>query len=209
MVQAALGRSRTIYGRAYSARKNAIAMSSQETLRPWSAPTSRTRRPEKSVPRAKSAICGILSKTAATVRIAPINAEWFSAGVSRDRIMARELRWVDWSFRSRAPRITPRDWRHDRTLVGERRGRLSKRISSGKVLQKSLGAGRRRRTSTSTPGRETSASSPRQSVATAHRFYIFFYAWALPTEADIFHDKNVITRPHGRCNDRPAAAELK
>src|SRR3984893_13862694 len=32
--------------------------------------------------------------------------------------------------------------------------------------------------STSKPGRETSASSPRQSVATAHRFYIFFYAGA-------------------------------
>jgi hypothetical protein len=29
------------------------------------------------------------------------------------------------------------------------------------------------------------------------------------SRADIFHDKNVITTPYRRCNDRPAAAELK
>ena len=34
-------------------------------------------------------------------------------------------------------------------------------------------------------------------------------ARALRFEADIFHDKNVITRPRGSCNDGPAAAELK
>jgi hypothetical protein len=49
-------------------------------------------------------------------------------------------------------------------------------------------------------------------VAPARRFYTLFYAaagGALRIAADIFRDKNVITRPHGKCNDGPAAAELK
>jgi hypothetical protein len=43
------------------------------------------------------------------------------------------------------------------------------------------------------------------------RFCTLFFtqerARALRIAADIFHDKNVITRPHARCNGRPAAAE--
>jgi hypothetical protein len=49
-------------------------------------------------------------------------------------------------------------------------------------------------------------------VEAAFRFYTFFYVGpsaGVTLRTDIFHDKNVITRPHGRCNDRPAAAELK
>jgi hypothetical protein len=42
-----------------------------------------------------------------------------------------------------------------------------------------------------------------------HLFSMQERARALRIAADIFHDKNVITRPHGRCNDGPSAAELK
>ena len=177
MVQAALGRSRTIHGRAYSARKKRNRVVRHKKPFDLGLPRHPEHGGRKNPCRERNQrfaeFCPKRRRRCASRQSTP---RGFPREISRDRIKAREPRWVDWSFRSRAPRITPRDWRHDRTLVGERRGRLSKRISSGKVLQKSLGAGRRRRTSTSTPGRETSASSLRQSVATAHRFYIFFYA---------------------------------
>jgi hypothetical protein len=55
--------------------------------------------------------------------------------------------------------------------------------------------------------------SPAPPVDPERRFYTLFFtqerARALRIGEDIFHDKNVITRPRGRCNVRAAAAELK
>ena len=68
----------------FGAKKTQSRCPSQETLRPWSAPTSRTRRPEKSAPQAKSG----------TAEFCPKRRRLCASRQSSPRVFAHEFRRI-------------------------------------------------------------------------------------------------------------------
>src|ERR1700730_7900545 len=115
---------------------------SHETLRLWSAPTSRTRRPEKSAPRAKSGIaefCPKVRHRCASRQSTPRGFPLESRGIgSYQGSLVGLIGHCDREPREKRGEI---GGKIEACVAGEApRGRLSKRISSGEVLQKSLGA---------------------------------------------------------------------